>query len=208
VNAMERITGLDLDRDGDIGVSTRTKVDPSVITKGSSAKTFNELAKVAREHEDNVEDMKVALKTLRAKYPKEVGLYQCMFLASNVRYAELTEIDIMYHEGELLDLDVGPLRKKCEDEIQAMYLLPIRRMQGGDLYLRALGQKHPLMENYMRRTNRMTQLTGANLAVTRLKRAATSSFKSSKQIAPVVAPPSSALQLDGAGAQASRVDSP
>ena len=119
-----------------------------------------------------------------------------------MRYAELTEIDHMYHEGELLDLDVGPLRKKCEDEIQAMYLLPIRksaahqpsrtpkqlrnghkpssyppvwagRMRGGDLYLRALGQKHPVMEAYVRRTNKLKRMQTANLAITRLIRSAT-----------------------------------
>ena len=118
-----------------------------------------------------------------------------------MRYAELTEIDHMYHEGELLDLDVGPLRKKCDDEIQAMYLLPIRksahsiltnaqtaaqwsqtssyppvwagRMRGGDLYLRALGQKHPVMEAYVRRTNKLKRMQTANLAITRLIRSAT-----------------------------------
>ena len=96
-----------------------------------------------------------------------------MPVCTQVRYAELSEIDLMYHEGELLDLDVGPLRKKCEDEIQAMYLLPIRRAAGGDLYLRALGQAHPLMEAYMKRPKRLTAAANANIGALRLFKQAT-----------------------------------
>ena len=48
------------------------------LKKGSTMKTLSELAKVAEEHEDNVEDMKVALQALRQEHPKEVSLYQCL----------------------------------------------------------------------------------------------------------------------------------
>ena len=179
--------------------------------RGVSMKTLSELAKVAKEHEDNVEEMERALKELRHKYPKDVGLYQCMFLASNVRYAELSEIDLMYHEGELLDLDVGPLRKKCEDEIQAMYLLPIRRKAGGDLYLRALGQAHPLMEAYMKRPKRLTAVGNANIGALRLFKSATVALKTATVRVDPAAEREPATEADTTGIvspQQARITSP
>jgi hypothetical protein len=112
-------------------------------------RSLHGLALVAQEHEDNEIVMKEALKEVQLRKPDAVAHFQTHYATCMVLHKQEKLIHHMLHEGELIDLDAGPLSAQVDVRLKELYVEPIT-------------DKIAEIERAITRTDRRTRATKAS----------------------------------------------
>ena len=81
-------------------------------------KDGKDMKNVHEEHDDNLKKMQETLGVLRSKAPKSIADFQNRWVTLEILGGQRKFIQHLQHEGELLDLDTGPLIGEIDGEIE------------------------------------------------------------------------------------------
>lgn len=90
-----------------------------------ATKHLDIFAMVAYEHQDNRDEMIKVMEQIQQRLPGLIRDFKTGYVTSLVLHRQQAIIDHLMHEGQLIDLDVGPMKRAAAEHLKHLYLKPL-----------------------------------------------------------------------------------
>jgi len=102
--------------------SETVKARPMAIERGSTRYFQSHYQEVRMEHQDNVDKVQQIIQEIEQRQPTLIMMYKTRTATVRLLLKQREQVELMLHEGVLVDLDARPIIADLNDRLREVYL--------------------------------------------------------------------------------------